>query len=178
MGIKKNQKGTSEIDEQIKKSLYNWIMHHPQVVQSPISNDCLKVNIDGHTEPQLVPRLLLKVYVRELHNNRVSAKIYGGLKEARYEDDNIIISDSTIRSLLPPQFKKTSSRYKVMYGCKFCISSKSRYSSLISLRYCYFKKLKDLIQNAQNRRSEGKANCICETYKNTVMPHGRHIYNK
>ena len=58
-------------------------MHHPQVVQSPIVNDCLKVNIDGYTEPQLVPRFSLQVSVRELHNNLVGATKDGGLKEAR-----------------------------------------------------------------------------------------------
>ena len=62
-------------------------------MQSPIANDCLKVKIDGHTEPQLVQKLLLQVSVRELHNNLVIATKHGGLKEARYEDDNIIISD-------------------------------------------------------------------------------------
>ena len=31
--LKQNQEGNSKIDEQIKKSLYNWIIHHPQVVQ-------------------------------------------------------------------------------------------------------------------------------------------------
>ena len=77
-------------------------MNHPQVVQSPIVNDCMKVNIDGHTEPQLVPKLLLRVSVTEPHNNLVSATIYCGIKEERDEDDNIIISDSTLRSLLPP----------------------------------------------------------------------------
>ena len=81
-------------------------MHHPQVVQSPIVNDFLKVNIDGHTEPQLVTKLLLQVSIRELNNNLVSARIDGGLKEERYEDDNISISDSTLRSLFPPQFNK------------------------------------------------------------------------
>ena len=49
--LKQKRKGNSKINEQIKKSLYNWIMHHPQVTQSPIVNDCLKVKIDGHTEP-------------------------------------------------------------------------------------------------------------------------------
>ena len=77
-------------------------MHHPQVVQSPIANDFLKVKIDGHTEPQLVPKFLLHVSVRELHNNLVIATKDGGIKEARDEDDNIIISDYTLRSLLPP----------------------------------------------------------------------------
>ena len=80
-------------------------MHHPQVVQSPIVNDCLKVKIDGHTKTQLVLKLLLHASVRELHNNCVSDAYNGGLKEARYECDNIIISDSTLRSLLPPLLK-------------------------------------------------------------------------
>ena len=81
-------------------------MHHPQVVQSPIFNDCLKTKIDSHTETQLVPELLLYVLVRELHNNLGSAKIDGGLRVAIYEYDNIIISDSILRSILLPQLKK------------------------------------------------------------------------
>ena len=40
----------TKINENIKKSLYNWILQHPQVVQSPISNECLKVSIGGHSE--------------------------------------------------------------------------------------------------------------------------------
>ena len=53
----------------------------------------------------MVPKLLLHVSLRELPNNLVSATIYGGTKKSRDEDDNILISDSTLRSLLPPQFK-------------------------------------------------------------------------
>ena len=91
-------------------SPYNWIMRHPQVVKSPIVNYFMKVKTDGHTEPQLVPKLLLHVSVRKIHNNLVSNTIDGVLKEARDEDDNIIISDSTLRSLLPPRLRKFSSR--------------------------------------------------------------------
>ena len=58
---------------------------------------------DDHTEPQLVPKLLLQVSVRELHNILVSDPNYGGIKDARDEDYNIIISNSTLRSLLPPK---------------------------------------------------------------------------
>ena len=78
--LKQNKKGNSEIDEQIKKYFLNWIMYHPQVVQSTIVNDCMKVKIDGNTEPQLVPKFLLEVSVRELHNSLVSATIDGGPK--------------------------------------------------------------------------------------------------
>ena len=77
------------------------------------------------TEPTLVPKLLLQVSVRELHNRLVSEPNDGGLKDARDEDGKIIISDSTLRLLLPPQFKKMSARCKIMCGCECCISVKS-----------------------------------------------------
>ena len=49
--LKQKRKGYSKIGEQIKKYIYNWITHHPLIVQSPIVNDFLKVKIDGHNEP-------------------------------------------------------------------------------------------------------------------------------
>ena len=95
-------------------------------MQSPIANDCLKVKIDGYTELQLVPKLLLQVFVIELHNSLVSNTKSGGLKQARYEDDNILISDSTLSSLLPPQFKNVIKIqghvwFNVAYMQKVCI---------------------------------------------------------
>ena len=49
---------------------------------------------------------------------------------------------------------------------------------MLSWRDRYLKKLKDQSQNAQSRRSGAKTHHIYETYKSTVMPHGRHIYAK
>ena len=80
---KNKRKGHSKITEQLKRNLYTWITRHPQVVQSPISNDCLKVVLYDQTEPQLVPKLLLQVSGRELHNSLVSDPNDGGLKDAR-----------------------------------------------------------------------------------------------
>ena len=58
--------------------------------------------LDDQTEPQLVPKLLLQVSVRELHNIPVSDRNDGGLKDNRDEEVKIIISDSTLRSLFSP----------------------------------------------------------------------------
>ena len=127
--------------------------------------------LDDQTEPQLVPKLVLHVSVRELHNSLVSDPNYGGIKDARVEDGKIIISYSTLRSLLPPQLKQTSARYKVMCGCECCISAKSIHSSSLSWSDRYLKNMKDQSQNAQSRSSVEKAHHIYTTYKNTVMPH-------
>ena len=87
---KKTRKGHSKIKEQIKRNLYTWITRHPQVVQSPVSNDCLKVVLDDQSEPQLVPKLLLQVSVREPHNSLVSDLNDGGLKDARNEEGKLL----------------------------------------------------------------------------------------
>ena len=70
--------------------------------------------------------------VRELHNSLVSDPNDGGIKDARDEYGKIIISNSTLRSLLPPQLKKMSTSYNIMCGCECCISAKSIHSSLLS----------------------------------------------
>ena len=62
--------------------------------------------LDDQIEPQVFPKLLLQVSVRELHNSLVSDPNDGGIKYARDKDGKIIISDSTLRELLPPQLKK------------------------------------------------------------------------
>ena len=90
--------------------------------------DCLKFMFGDQTEPQLIPKLLLQVSVRELHNSLISDPNDIGIKDARGEDNNIIISDSTLRSLLQPKLRQISARYKVMCSCKCSIYAKSIHS--------------------------------------------------
>ena len=59
--------------------------------------------LDDNTEPQLVPKFLLQVPGRELHNSIAIDPNDCGIKDDRDEDGKIIISYSTLRSLLPPQ---------------------------------------------------------------------------
>ena len=106
--------GHKQINAQVKKYLYNWILQHPHIFQSPISNYCIKVSIDGPSKPQLVPKLLPQVSTRELHNSMVSPPEEFVIKEAIDVDNNVIINDSTLQSILPPQIKKISAHYKVM----------------------------------------------------------------
>ena len=60
----------------------------------------------------------------------VSPPEEGGLKEAMDTNNNIIISYSTLRNIIPPQIKIMTLLYKVMCGCGCFISSKSMHASL------------------------------------------------
>ena len=57
-----------------------------------------------------------------------------GLKDARYKENNIIIGNSMIRNMLPPQLKKMSEHYKFICGCECFIHAKSIHSSSLAWR--------------------------------------------
>ena len=101
----------------------------------------------------------------------------GGLKEVIDVDNNIISSDSTLNNISPPQLKKMTSQYKVMWGCECLISSKSMHSYLLTCQYSCLKYLKYIIRNAQNIRSGEISSRIFEIYRNVVRYHGCDIYN-
>ena len=69
-----------------------------------------------------------------------------------------------------------NTRSCVVVSCEWCIYDKIIHLLLLSWINSYFKNLKDLSQNLQNRRYGEMDNRLFETYKNSVMPHDRHIY--
>ena len=64
------------------------------------------MSIYSHSETQMVKFFLLQVYVWELHNSMESPPEEDGITEARDTESNIIISDSNLSKILPPQLKK------------------------------------------------------------------------
>ena len=60
----------------------------------------------------------------------VSPPEEGGLKEARYKN-NILIIDYMLHKTLPPEHNSKYAGYKVMDGCERLIYSKSMRSSLL-----------------------------------------------
>ena len=103
------RRGHKKTNQKVKEDLYNWILRHPRVVQSPIVNDCIYESIYCNSKKQLMPKLSLQVSVRELHNSTVSPPEEGGLKEASDVNNYIIIINSTLQYIIPHQLKKVNS---------------------------------------------------------------------
>ena len=95
----------------------------------------------------------------------------------RYPDNNIIISDSTLRNILPPQLKKITPQSNVLWSCECFIYAKIMHYFLLTWRDLHLNHLKDRSHNAQKQRSGEISSRIFETYKNAVRPYGYHIYN-
>ena len=69
--------------------------------------------------------------VGKLHNSLVSDPNYGGIKEARNEENIIIISDSTLRMLLPPQLKKNQQ------DTRSCVCVNVAFMIKVFIHICY-----------------------------------------
>jgi hypothetical protein len=108
------RKGFSQITPEIREKLDQWILGHPQVIQSPITNDTLLLRDRETGVVTRVPKLLLEIPIRELHNDLIASPESGGLAEARDAKGDVIISDSMLRCLLPPQLRKMTERHKQM----------------------------------------------------------------
>ena len=99
---KKKRKGFSKITATVQANLRQWILDHPHVINSPIAKDTLLVrNSEGIKER--VSKLLLEIPIRELHNDLILPPREGGLADARDDSGNVIISDMSLRRLLPQQ---------------------------------------------------------------------------
>jgi hypothetical protein len=88
------------------------------VVNLPISNDTIIIK-DKSNKKTRVGKLILQISIRELHNDWLSDGPLG-LPDARDMSGELIIPDTALRSLLPPQLKRMSTKYKAMCGCELC----------------------------------------------------------
>ena len=90
----------------------------------------------------------------QLHNEIIASPDDGGLVGARHSITNdVIISDTMLCSLPPPQLRPMTYNHKMMCGCAICNTSKYMQESLNALRW---KQLKIMEEKADNSRGRGK----------------------
>ena len=91
--------------------------------------------------------------MQQLHNDLIDSPDDGGLLGARHADTNdVIISDTMIRSLAPPQLRPITDHHKRMCGCANCNTSNYFQESLNAWRMKQLKTMKDKSDNSRGRK--------------------------
>jgi hypothetical protein len=174
--VRKKRKGFSKITATVQANLRQWILDHPHVINSPIAKDTLLVrNSEGIKER--VSKLLLEIPIRELHNDLILPPREGGLADARDASGNVIISDTSLRRLLPKQLRVASESHKQLCGCEICLTARSHQLSLNAWRQRYVKKLKDNADIIEDDSLKRSALLRCQYYKDTVLPNGQNWHS-
>ena len=109
----------------------DWIIKKSNVREYPITRDTLLIIDTESVVRRRVLKLLLECPMQQLHNELISSPDDRGLLEAIHADtDYVIISDTMLRSLVPPQLFPMIYHHKMMCGCAICNTSKHFQESL------------------------------------------------
>ena len=90
--------------------------------------------------------------MRQLHNELIDSPDDGGLIGARRTNTNdVIISETILRSLSPPQLRPIKDNHKMMCGCAICNTSKYFQELLNAWRKKQLKTMKDKAYNSRGK---------------------------
>ena len=93
-------------------------MKKPNVRESPINRDTLLITIAESVVKHRVPKLLLECSIRQFNNEIIASPDDEGLLGSRHANtNNVIISDTMLCSLAPPQLRPMIDHHKIMSGC-------------------------------------------------------------
>jgi hypothetical protein len=136
--------GHRRVTEGIKQKVIGWIKSNEHVVESPIFGDTILKKYENG-EKRRVPKLLLEVPVRELHN---ALEGDGSLEEAIDASTSTpIIYDTTLRLIIKKEIlelRRMSTRHKIMCGCEICIIVRSHQKTLNAWRRRKIRMIKNL----------------------------------
>jgi hypothetical protein len=137
------RQGYAKVSPEIRVKLLEWLLGHPNVVESPIAGETIWVRNLETGEREQVAKLLLQITIRELHNDMLLSPEKGGFKEAKDEVGNVLISDTALRALLPEQVRRMTPRHKQMCGCEVCIQMGYHQESMNQYRHNRLRTLKE-----------------------------------
>ena len=93
--------------------------------------------------------------MRKLQNELIASPYDDGLLGARHAKKNhVIISDTMLRSLSPPQLHPMTDNHKMMCGCAICNTSKYSQELLNAWRRKQLKIMKDKADNSRGREKD------------------------
>ena len=94
--------------------------------------------------------------MKQFHNELIDSLYYGGLLGARHANTNdVIIIDTILRSLAPPQLRPMIDNSKMICGCAVCNNSKY-FKELFNT--WWWKQLKIIKDKADNSRGKKNMN--------------------
>ena len=114
-----------KVSKTLRQKLVEWISKNSNLRESPLARDTLPITDAESRVKQKGPKLLPECTMRQLHNELIASPDDGGLLGSRHAGTNdVIIIDTMLHSLAPPQLRPMTYHHKMMCGCAICNTSK------------------------------------------------------
>ena len=97
----------------MRQKLFEWIIKNSNVREFPIARDTLFITDAESRVKRRVPKLLLECSMQKFHNELIVSLDDEGLLGFRHTNKNyVIISDTMLRYLTPPQLRPMKDHQK------------------------------------------------------------------
>ena len=137
---------------------------------SPIARDTLLITDSESGVKRRVPNILLECSIQQLHNELINSLDNKGLIVSRHSNKNdVIISDTMLCSLAPPQLRTMTDHHKMMCGCAICNTSNYFQWSLNAWRRKQLKIMKYKVDNS-SWGGGGELTQAHKSYANYAFP--------
>jgi hypothetical protein len=166
---RKRRKSSFKIDVATRQQLDTWIRNHSMIVNSPLKDETLLVKDPFTGERLRKTKLLLCLPIRELHNDLYKDPPVG-LPTAIDNNGKQLISDTMLRSLLPPELKPATKRHKQMCGCEVCLTMQSHQSTVNAFRSLQIRRMESEANDMEEGADQLIAMNYFNEYKNCVLP--------
>ena len=103
-------------------------------MQSSLGADKILVHNPITNKREPVTKLLLQCSVRELHDDLIGPPPKGLPCVYDSKTKKLLVSESTLRAMLPPQIRRMTVSQKEICGCECCIATKLLHQALLHFR--------------------------------------------
>ena len=172
------KKGHTKITPHIINSVREWVMSHDHVKKSSSSKDSIQVRVDGSNEKVVMPKYYLQLPIRELHAQMIKPQEHGGLNEVRDDNGKVIVSEYSLRKILPKNIKPMSKQKRLLCGCESCITADLLQSSLNAWRQKHLKRLEHVMNSRSRLRLGATYIYRWNRYKDQAFPGGNVLHTK
>ena len=106
------------IQHEIREKIVDWILKHPHVKNSPISRDTILVLNPETNRKGIISKYLIEISIRELHDDLIKPPPTGLPEVYDINKELLLISESTLRSFIPPKMRAMSPAQRQICGCE------------------------------------------------------------
>jgi hypothetical protein len=129
----KKRKSWCKVKDSTRAEIQQWVRGHNDVLPSPNKNDTLLVKDPITGVASRKAKLILYVPVRRLHNDLINP--VRGLVAARDRNNKVLISNTGLQKILPPELRAATDSHKQMCSCVNCTISRFHQASLNAFRH-------------------------------------------
>ena len=185
LALFRNRSHYKTMQRSLRDNLVKWILSHEHVVQSSLGSDTILVLNPVTKKREPVTKLLLQCSVRELHDDLIGPPPKGLPCVYDSKSKKLLVSESTLRAMLPPQLRRMTTAQKEICGCECCIATKLLHQALLHFRsnnrslrsISHMDALLDAATNMQNDNSKvshTRPNAIIKVITCPPMDNGKH----